>query len=78
LGWFQIERQLVVTTGEKLAEVGRIDQNEAEPEAEPLTEPEPNNTMQPGLLPSEWSDDHRLVISPSHPLNLISMVIEFA
>ena len=59
--WFQIERQVVVTTSEKIAEVGRIDQKEVEPEADPVTEPETSSTMQPGLNPSEWTDDCRLV-----------------
>ena len=66
---FQIDRQLVVTTGEKIAEVGRIDQEEAEPEPEPevaaavSAEPEAGSAMQPALNTSEWNDDHRLVIS---------------
>ena len=70
---FQIDRQLVVTTGEKIAQVGRIDQEEAEPEAEPeagpevaaavSAEPEAGSAMQPALNTCEWNDDHRLVIS---------------
>ena len=60
----------MVTTGEKLAEVGRIQTHpvrpEVGPEVGPEAAPEPeSNAMQSALNPSsmaEWNDDRRLVL----------------
>jgi hypothetical protein len=58
---FQIERELVVTTSEKIAEVGRIEKqlNAADNNTKNQSEPEAGTNMQAIVTQSAWGEDRR-------------------